>query len=66
MQLLKPKNGGGFMTLVHLAADWTQLKHLQANNNSDIAKESQIQGNGTPLVKICYYKFGMKEPTLSM
>jgi hypothetical protein len=30
------------MTLVHLAADWTQLKHLQANNN--IAKESQVWG----------------------
>jgi hypothetical protein len=52
------------MTLVHLAADWTQLKHLQPNNNN-IAKESQVQGNGTPLVKLCYYKFGMKEPTLS-
>jgi hypothetical protein len=61
----KTKEWGGFMTLVHLAADWTQLKHLQVSNNN-IAKESQVQGNGTPLVKLCYYKFGMKEPTLSM
>jgi hypothetical protein len=30
------------MTLVHLAADWKQLKHLQANNN--IAKRVSSTG----------------------